>query len=135
VARSIRTGAADRARFPDEVLEVFRRSAAEPGALGAMLAYYRAGPASLRVQRARGFPRIDVPTLLLWGERDRALGKELSYGTGQYASELTVRYLPEVGHFVQQEAPETVNAMLEAWLRERPVPQAAGAAQAGSPRR
>jgi hypothetical protein len=29
-----------------------------------------------------------------------------------------------VSHWVQQEAPETVNAMIEAWLSGRPVPQA-----------
>jgi hypothetical protein len=31
-----------------------------------------------------------------------------------------------VGHFVQQEAPETVNALLEAWLAGEPVPEAPG---------
>ena len=35
---------------------------------------------------------------------------------------LTIRYLPRVSHWVQQEAPETVNAMIEAFLRGRPVP-------------
>jgi len=29
-----------------------------------------------------------------------------------------------VSHWVQQEAPETVNAMLEAWLTGQPVPEA-----------
>jgi pimeloyl-ACP methyl ester carboxylesterase len=36
----------------------------------------------------------------------------------------TLRYLPNVSHWVPQEAPETVNAMLEAWLTGRPVPEA-----------
>lgn len=37
---------------------------------------------------------------------------------------LTMRYLPNVSHWVQQEAPETVNAMIEAWLMGRVVPEA-----------
>jgi len=116
IARAFTRTAVDKSRFPDEVVEVFRRNASEPGALTAMLNYYRAAVRSARIHRHWGFPRIDVPTLMIWGERDTALGKELTYGTDQYVSDLTVRYLADVSHWVQQEAPETVNAMLEAWL-------------------
>ena len=35
---------------------------------------------------------------------------------------LTIRYLPRVSHWVQQEAPEVVNAMMSAFLEDRPVP-------------
>jgi pimeloyl-ACP methyl ester carboxylesterase len=65
-----------------------------------------------------------VPTLMLWGENDIALGKESTFGTERYVPNLTLRYLPNVSHWVQQEAPEVVNAMLEAWLTGRPVPEA-----------
>jgi epoxide hydrolase 4 len=117
--------AVDPSRFPEEVLEVYRDNAARPGALTAMLNYYRAllrgGGAR---QRALGFPRIEVPTLLLWGEEDAALGIETTYGTEEFVADLVLRYLPGVSHWVQQEAPEKVNAMLEAWLLGKPVPQA-----------
>jgi len=116
IARAFTRMAVDKSRFPDDVLDVFRKNASEPGALTAMINYYRAAPASARIHRQRGFPPIDVPTLMIWGERDTALGKELTRGTGRYVSNLTVRYLPDVSHWVQQEAPETVNAMLEEWI-------------------
>jgi pimeloyl-ACP methyl ester carboxylesterase len=61
---------------------------------------------------------------MIWGEEDRALGLETTYGTEQYVADLVLRTLPGVSHWVQQEAPETVNAMLEAWLLGKPVPQA-----------
>jgi pimeloyl-ACP methyl ester carboxylesterase len=67
---------------------------------------------------------IETPTLMIWGEEDSALGVETTYGTGEYVRDLTIRYLPGVSHWVQQEAPETVNAMLEAWLQDKPVPEA-----------
>ena len=67
-------------------------------------------------------PVIDVPTLLLWGERDIALTLETTHGTEEHVSDLTLRYLPNASHWVQQDEPECVNTMLAAWLRGRPVP-------------
>lgn len=121
IERSFRGMAVDKSRFPDEVIDVYKKNAAEPGALTAMVSYYRAIPRSTRIQRARGYPKIEVPTLMVWGEQDAALGKELTYGTDEYVSDLTLRYLPGVSHWVQQEAPERVNAILEAWLTGKPV--------------
>jgi pimeloyl-ACP methyl ester carboxylesterase len=124
IGRAFRDMAVDKSRFPDEVLRVYKNAAAQPGALTAMVNYYRAWLPSLRRNRLRGTPRIDTPTLMIWGEADAALGKELTYGTDRYVSDLTLRYLPRVSHWVQQEAPETVNAMIEAWLLNREVPGA-----------
>jgi epoxide hydrolase 4 len=58
-------------------------------------------------------PVIEVPVTLIWGENDSALGVELTHGTDRYASDLEVHYLPGVSHWVQQEAPERVNELLE----------------------
>jgi pimeloyl-ACP methyl ester carboxylesterase len=124
VADAFRGMAVDRRRFPDEVIEVYRKNAAHPGALTAMVNYYRAivRGGGARRQRALGYPVIETPTLMIWGEQDRALGKETTFGTEEFVRELTLRYLPGVSHWVQQEAPEAVNAMLEAWLTGKPVP-------------
>ncbi|HJL14855.1 MAG TPA: alpha/beta hydrolase [Sandaracinaceae bacterium LLY-WYZ-13_1] len=118
--------AVDPGRFTERDLRLYREAALEPGALTAMLAYYRAyvrGGGALRQMR-RGYPAIDVPTLLVWGEQDTALGRETTLGTSELVRELTVRYVPQASHWVQQEAPEVVNAMLRAWLTGQPVPQA-----------
>ncbi len=119
--------AVDKSRFPDDVLEVYRAAAAQPGALTAMLNYYRAmvrGGGGER-QRKLGFPMIATPTLMIWGEEDVALTKETTFGTDKYVDDLTLRYLPGVSHWVQQEAPEMVNEMLGAWMRGEAVPEAA----------
>jgi len=133
IGEAFRSSAVDKSRFPDEVLQVYRDNAAKPGALTAMLNYYRAmvrGGGGER-QRKLGNPVIDVPTLMIWGENDIALGKESTYGTERYVPNLTLRYLPNVSHWVQQEAPEAVNAMIEAWLEGRAVPEAAEVRAAG----
>jgi len=126
VSGMIRGTAVRKDRFPGEVLEVYRRNAALPGAIPAMLAYYRAYIRyGVDPELARAATRkLETPTLMIWGEEDTALGKELTYGTADLVSDLTLRYLPGVSHWVQQEAPETVNAMIEAWLEGREVPEA-----------
>jgi pimeloyl-ACP methyl ester carboxylesterase len=126
VSGMIRGTAKHKDKFPGEVLEVYRRNAARPGALTAMLAYYRAFiryGVDEGIARA-AFRKLETPTLMIWGEEDTALGKELTFGTDDLVSDLTLRYLPGVSHWVQQEAPETVNAMIEAWLDGKQVPEA-----------
>ncbi len=59
---------------------------------------------------------IETPTLFIWGENDRALGKELTYGTDQYVRNLQTEYLPGISHWVQQEASGEVNRLLAAHL-------------------
>lgn len=130
IGAAFRGMAVDKSRFPREVLEEYQRSAAQPGALTAMLNYYRALLRGLRRTTQRGTRRIHIPVLMLWGEEDSALGKELSYGTEAHVYKLTLRYLPKVSHWVQQEAPETVNGMISAWLRGEAVPYAPGAGSA-----
>ena len=109
-------------RFPDALIDVYRENALRPGGMKAMIDWYRAAGRSFG--RDEQLAKIETPTLMLWGENDFALGKELTYGTERYVSDLTLRYLPGVSHWVQQEAPETVNRMLEAWLLEQEVPEA-----------
>ncbi len=74
---------------------------------------------------AEVLPVIETPTLMLWGLEDVALSKETTDGTDEFVSDLTLRFLPGVSHWVQHEAPEIVNAMLLAWLAGEPVPEAA----------
>lgn len=123
IAAAFRGMAVDKSRFPREVLDVYRANAAKPGAVRAMLAYYRAAvrAAGTKVR----YPVLRVPTLMIWGEEDTALGKELTYGTEKLVESLTLRYVPGCSHWVQQEKPEIVNAMVRAWLRDEPVPEAA----------
>jgi len=125
VAQAFRGMAVDKSRFPDGVLDQYRKSALLPGAMTAMINYYRAAfrnrAASAAIQNP---PLLETPTLMIWGEEDAALGRELTYGTERLVKDFTIRYLPQVSHWVQQEAPEAVNAMIRAWIEGRPVPQA-----------
>ena len=117
IGEMIRRTARDPRAFPAAVLDSYRASALEPGAMTAMLNYYRA---NIRVlSHATPAPRLDVPTLMIWGEEDDALGLELTEGYGPLVADFTLERLPGVSHWVQQEAPDAVNDRLAAWLRAK----------------
>lgn len=125
IGEMIRASSSDPAQFPDALIDVYSANAAQPGALTAMVNYYRAlvrGGGAKR-QAALGYPVIETPTLMVWGEDDVALTKETTYGTENHVSDFTIRYLPRVSHWVQQDAPREVNAMMAAFLRGEPVPE------------
>ena len=125
IGKMIRDSACNPDLFPPEVARVYSDNAARPGALTAMINYYRAliRDGGARRQQKLGFPVIETPTLMIWGEEDIALTKETTYGTEEWVEDLTLRYLPRVSHWVQQDAPETVNAMMSAFLQDQPVPE------------
>ncbi len=103
--------------LPPEVLAIYAGQIAEPGAASAMLNWYRA----LRTDRpstATLARTIEIPTLLIWGEQDVALDLICLDGTDRYVRELTLRRLPGVSHWVQQDAPDQVNRLLVEFLAE-----------------
>lgn len=120
IGAAFRDMAADKSRFPEDVLEVYRRHALRPGALTAMINYYRAAFRGRGAAGASGI--IETPTLVIWGEEDAALGRELNDGLEDLVSHCSLRYLPGVSHWVQQEAPEKVNAILSPWLCGETLP-------------
>lgn len=121
--RVFRSMAVDKSNFDDATIAVYADNLREKGAATAMLNYYRAAMRAGAGRRDYS-EKIQTPTLMLWGEADQMLGKALTYDTYKYVEDLTLRYLPNVSHWVQQEAPDTVNEMLEAWLTGQPVPEA-----------
>jgi epoxide hydrolase 4 len=107
--------AVDKSRFGRDVLQTYADAALRPGAITAMINFYRA------LLRHRdtidlGDAQIDTPTLMIWGEEDSALNIKCTEGTEEWVPNLTLHRLPGVSHWVQQEAPEKVNALMTDWL-------------------
>jgi len=89
----------------ERYVEAWRR----PGALTAMVNYYRAARRSL----GRRLPPIAAPTLVVWGERDRYLGAELAEPHRRDVPGLReVVRLPESSHWVMRDEPERVSTLL-----------------------
>ena len=100
--------------IPKEVEDIYARQIAEPGAATAMLNWYRA------MRRTKAMPRLDapieIPTLVIWGENDVALDLICLDGTDRYVRNLRIERLPGISHWVQQHAPDKVNALLKEFL-------------------
>jgi pimeloyl-ACP methyl ester carboxylesterase len=79
-----------------------------PGALTAMLAWYRALP------RQQPTPRtpIGVPTTVVWGERDRFLDRGLADAALALCRDGRLQTLPRCTHWLHHEAPDEVAALL-----------------------
>ncbi|HEY4975043.1 MAG TPA: alpha/beta hydrolase, partial [Steroidobacteraceae bacterium] len=118
VGEMFRGMAVNKAAFPDDVLDHYRQNALKPGAMTAMINYYRA---NLRVlaDRSTPAPMIETPTLMIWGEADAALSIENTRGYEKLVRDFTLERLPRVSHWVQQEAPDEVNARLASWLARK----------------
>lgn len=83
----------------------------KPETRKAAIAYYRA--LFRGIFSAPQLPNIKAPVLMLWGEHDTALGKELTYNTKQYCDNtFEILYDSTSGHFVQHDNPDWVNEKL-----------------------
>jgi pimeloyl-ACP methyl ester carboxylesterase len=98
-----------------------------PGALTAMFNWYRASriivpPPGATVPLPnlllRAFPTLKVPTLVIWGMRDKALLPLQLEGLETLVEDLTIARLPDVGHFAPWEAPDEVAAALISFLSD-----------------
>ena len=106
----------NKAAFRDEDLDRFRKAVQVPGALTAALNYYRA---AFRYPFAGPKEKIAAPTLVIWAEGDRALGKELTYGQEKWVKgPYRIEYVPDCSHWVNEEQPERVSELLVAHVTE-----------------
>jgi len=109
--------AIDKTAFTPTDLQAYRDAAAKPGALTAMINYYRGAFDSLLKNKSQEWGILDIPTLTIWGEEDTALGKELTYGTEAYVRNWQIKYIPNCSHWVQQEQPALVNTYIREFLQ------------------
>jgi epoxide hydrolase 4 len=104
--------------LPPEFADILRTSLHSRESVRPMLEYYRQAVRASLSQRVGPYDQIMQPSLLLWGENDAVLGNELLAPHTRYARNLTLRRIPQCGHFVQQERPDAVNAILLEWLTQ-----------------
>ncbi|BAZ52073.1 alpha/beta hydrolase fold protein [Nostoc sp. NIES-4103] len=114
IEKALQSTAVNKNAFTQADLNAYKDAAAKRGALTAMLNYYRNSLQQFISNKTWGI--LHVPTLMIWGENDAALGKELTYDTGAYVKDLQIKYIPHCGHCVQQEQPELVNQYIKEYL-------------------
>jgi epoxide hydrolase 4 len=101
--------------FTEDDLAAYRRSWRGPTGYRAMLDWYRA--AVRRPPERRGDARITVPTLLVWGAQDHALGREMARPSIELCDDGRLVFVESATHWVQHEEPKLVNALIDAFVR------------------
>ncbi len=117
--RVMRLLLADGAFAPAD-LAVYRDAICQPGAAWAGLAYYRSIAHTIKddANRLRG-KTIRSPTLVLWGERDRALRRDLALRLdSQFATPPRKVFFPDVAHWVIEDRPDEVARLVIEFLDE-----------------
>ena len=111
-----------------EIRLKYIRAWSQPGALTGGLNYYRVSPLYpprttedvQKIEKVLNLPRellaVKVPTLVIWGEEDRALLAANLDGLDEYVEDLTIRRIPDGSHWVSHEQPERVNALIREFL-------------------
>ncbi|MGO8951538.1 MAG: alpha/beta fold hydrolase [Ktedonobacterales bacterium] len=97
----------------------YREAWSQPGAIPAMLGYYRALPRSFPLLLQRG-QAISVPTTLIWGDPDFALDTRLAEWSKEYVEGLKLSIIPNSSHFVQLRHPAEVTRLMREFLAETP---------------
>ena len=115
--RALKETTAERGVIPDSDIDVYKNAWAEPGALTAMLNYYRANVFG-RLLRSPGTEcKISVPTLFVYGQQDTAIVPESVRGIGDVVDARFEQFLvPTAAHWIQQEIPNEINDILLEFL-------------------
>jgi len=96
--------------FTDEDIEKYREAWSQPGAINAMLNWYRAA-ARYQPEITNGM-RVQVPTLVLWGVKDFALTYRMARPSIDYCEDGNLIFFPDATHWVQHEEADEVNRQL-----------------------
>ena len=92
----------------------------QPGALTGGLNYYRANRLSTSPladgANASSFV-VNVPTLVIWGEKDPAMVPQNLDGLAEFVPQLTVKRIPEASHWLVHRQSSEVNAYIREFVR------------------
>ena len=110
--------------FEHADLELARAAWAQPGALRAMIHWYRAAARSRQLPLPD--PPLAVPIQIIWGVDDRALGPGLARSSFAQCQNATLDWIDGATHWVVHEQPDRVNQIILRFLRR---------ARPGSPHR
>lgn len=96
--------------FTKEVIAHYKIAWSQPGAIRAMVNWYRAALRKPTVPRHS--IRVTVPTLLIWGVRDQFLKRDMAQLSLDLCDNGRVVYLEEATHWVQHEEAQRVNELI-----------------------
>lgn len=118
---------ADATKLPAEERQHYLDDWSQPGALTTMLNWYRASKltvpapgeeASAPLWTHAPFPKLKMPTLVVWGLKDTALLPAQLEGLADLIEDLRLVTSPSAGHFITWEEPGTVTSAIREFMAE-----------------
>ena len=100
--------------FSEEDLAQYRAAWSQPGALTAMMNWYRA---AFRHRPRVADRAVHVPTRILWGERDAFLLAEMAQASLRYCDQAELFTFADASHWLQHEQPDRVSELLIDFFR------------------
>lgn len=101
--------------YSDNDIKLYAENYANPGTMTAMLNWYRA-----YIQYQNELPEnniIEVPTLVIWGHKERTLSTEMLDGLEKWVSNLEITHFKNASHFVHNDEPNNVNKVIETFIK------------------
>lgn len=114
-------GSGRKSTFSRADIEEYRKAWSQPGALSAMLNWYRSiVRGSLKNVLRKKQPserRVKVRTLMLWGKNDAALSHKMAQPSIEMCDDGTLIFFEKATHWVQHDEADEVNKNLLQFLR------------------
>ena len=114
LASGILLGTSRRGTFGKDDIARYRDAWAQPGAMRSMVNWYRA--ALGWATQPFGPTRIPMETLMIWGARDQALGREMAAPSLECCDRGRLFVFENASHWVQHEEAESVTDLMTRFL-------------------
>jgi epoxide hydrolase 4 len=102
--------------FTEADRQEYLKAWSQPGALTGALNYYRAAYFLGSGMDTSSY-RVNVPTLVIWGEKDKYLMTSNLIGLEKYVPVLTISKFPEGSHWIIHEQPQMINKRIKEFIR------------------
>lgn len=102
--------------FTNEDIRRYEETMARPGALTSASNYYRALLRRNPLKTRKLLRKIEAPVLVIWGQNDRYLSPNLAEPGPRWAPDCRVERLSNASHWVAEDRPDEVNALLLGFL-------------------
>ena len=101
--------------------DLFRAALSDPRAIDGGLNWYRANLSDFAdIDPSHRWPtpqaKIQVPSMLIWGDNDTTFVEEFLTQIEDYARDIPIVRIPDVGHWTSMDRPDTANAAIENFL-------------------
>jgi pimeloyl-ACP methyl ester carboxylesterase len=106
----------DPRRVAEDALEGYIAGLKVPGTIEHVMQIVDQWHVDMGLLRAALVGMVSKPTLLVWGDRDRAVGLSSAYELKKLLPQSQLLVLPGVGHIAFEELPDACNEAMRDWL-------------------